>query len=191
MLWLPSESNHCPLTDKIICIHDKRGIRTARLASNNDGQCCTVGRLLDQSCSTWKAFKDSSIPLSCSQGSKEVLALRDIPTQGKQLDQQSKTTNRRKEDPAEPCSREVEEKASMARAGAKTPPRGRESSRDAYPRCDGDSTNSFATGSHRKADCFHSSPRAKMGSRLAQSKWGLSSYQRLASAPPLCIHVQS
>ena len=54
-----------------------------------------------------KAFKDSGIPLSCSQGSREVWTLRDIPTQGKQLDQQSKTTNRRKEDPAEPtpCGR--------------------------------------------------------------------------------------
>ena len=53
-----------------------------------------------------KAFKDSGIPLSCSQGSREVWTLRDIPTQGKQLDQQSKTTNCRRKDPAEPCSRE-------------------------------------------------------------------------------------
>ena len=162
MLWLPSESNHCPLTDKIICIHDKRGIRTARLASNNDGQCCTVGRLLDQSCSTWKAFKDSSIPLSCSQGSKE----------GKQLGQQSKTTNRQREEPAEPCIREsggTSEHGEGRHESPPPPPRGRGSSRGAYPRCDGDPKNSFATGSHRKADCFLSSPRAELGSQLAQS----------------------
>ena len=57
-------------------------------------------------CIDMEGNQDSSIPLSCSQCSREVWIIRDISTQGKQLDQQSKTTNRRKEEPAEPCSRE-------------------------------------------------------------------------------------
>ena len=115
-------------------------------------------------CIDMEGNQDSSIPLSCSQCSREVWIIRDISTQGKQLDQQSKTTNRRKEEPAEPCSRE-----SGGASKWPPPPRGRGSSRGAHPRCDGDSKNSFATGSHRKADSFHSSPRAELGSRLAQS----------------------
>ena len=48
--------------------------------------------------------------------------MRDIPTQGKQLNQQSITANRRKDETAEPCSEKVEVQASMVLAGPNPPP---------------------------------------------------------------------
>ena len=49
--------------------------------------------------------------------------MRDIPTQGKQLDQQSIIANRRKEEPAEPCSRESGGASKHGEGRPESPPR--------------------------------------------------------------------
>ena len=117
----------------------------------------------------WKAIKGSSIPLSCSQKSQRDM---DHPrhsdsgeTAGSAIENYK--SSKRKSQRSHVVER-MEVQASMAKAG-KNPPPQREGGAAEAPFHDGDSKNSFATGSHRKADCFHSSPRAELGSRLALS----------------------
>ena len=67
--------------------------------------------------------------------------------QGKQLFQQSRTSNHRNHETVEPWCQEVGrcDQAQFWQADI-APPRGRGSGKLAHPRCDGDSKNSFATG---------------------------------------------
>ena len=114
---------------------------------------------------------------------------RDIPTQGKQLDQRSKTTNCRRTDPAEPCSRESggTSEHDEGRLDPPGPPQ-REGEQQG---CNGDFKKQLC---HRKSQKGRLSPQLT-GSQVGQSTGAivmrLSFQRRLASAPPLCIHAYS
>ena len=72
--------------------------------------------------------------------------MRDNPTQGKQLGQQSITANRRKEEREEPCSRESGGAGKHGEGRPESPPRAGEQQQGAHPRCDGDSKNNLPKG---------------------------------------------
>ena len=125
--------------------------------ASNGGLCCTVretGRLRFQIGMEGNQMRPKLRNLTYESQREWWGPCETFPTQGKQLYQQSITANRRKNETAEPCSRENGGTSKHGPGRLESPPRGRGGNKSAHPRCDGDSRNSFAKGNHRKAN-FH------------------------------------
>ena len=99
-----------------------------------------------------------------------VRTMRDIPTQGKQLNQQTTTANHCKDETAEPCSRGSEGAIKHGSGKSESSPPGRATKVPVH-----DATvarNSFGKGSHRKAKFSNYSPNAVWGSFFPRVRTG-------------------